>query len=130
MNQIENFSSPIVNFEIRNGILIAKYKAEILITLELAKNNVKDRIEFTKGKPYPILIKDYGVTQMEKEARTYLSSDEATNGINAAAFIIKSIFSLFLINFFVKISRPKIPIELFKTEDEALKWLEQYKSNS
>lgn len=130
MNQTEHFSSSIVNYEIANGILIASYKKGVFITLDLAMDNVKDRIKYTNDNQFPVLIKDYGVTRMDKDARVYLSSEDATKGIIAAAFVSGSVFSMFIINFFTKVNPPKMPVKAFSDELVALNWLSQFKSKT
>lgn len=126
----EKFSSQSVDLEIVNGVLIVAYKVGVPITLEIAKNSVKERIEFTAGRSYPVLIRDYGISVIEKEARSYFASTESTNGISAAAFVLKSIFSVFLGNFFIKIYPPNIPVKIFGGEEDAIKWLRQFTNNS
>ena len=85
------------------------------------------RIEFTNNTPYPLLIKDSGVVSMDKSARDYFSSDEGTKNVLAGALMLDSGFSRILGNFFLKVTKPKIPARIFTDEKEALEWLERYK---
>jgi hypothetical protein len=117
-----------VDWTIKNGVLIAEYKKGKPITLIDAKIQVANRKEFTKGVNYPILIKDYGVLVVEKKAREYLASAEATEGIIAAAMVLTNVFSTFLGNYFMKINPPKMPVKAFKDEKQASLWLQQYKA--
>lgn len=122
------FHTEHVNWELNDGILIAEYKKGEPITLLAAKIQVSNRKEFTKGKSYPILIKDYGVAVIEKDARTYLTSKEGTEGISAAAMVLTNSFSTFLGNYLIRLNPPEIPVKIFKTEHEAVAWLQQYKT--
>jgi hypothetical protein len=117
-----------VYWELREGILYAEYKKGAPINLLAAKIQVANRKEFTKGIKYPILIKDYGVAVIEKDARAYLTSQEGIDGIAAAAMVLTNVFSTFLGNYLIKINPPKMPVRIFKSEHEALAWLQQYKT--
>lgn len=116
-----------VNWEIKDGILIASYKQSTPITLLDAKIQVANRKEFTKGEGYPVLIKDYGVAVIEKKAREYFASQEGTEGILAAAMVLTNVFNTFLGNYFIKINPPKMPVKAFKSEADAVSWLQQYR---
>ena len=118
-----------VKFEIIEGILIATYKVKF-ITLKIAKSVVRLRKEFTKNKEYPALIKDYTTVKLEKEARAYLASNKGTEGIYSVAVLANSIYKRTLMNFFMKVLPPKMPVKLFSNEKEALLWLEEHKTRS
>ncbi len=119
-----------VLFEIVNNVCYMTYKDELKITLDNAKRIVSDRKKFTEGKNYAGIIFMTGLTSINREARMYLSSDEAITGINACAVVSDSGFNNFLANFFLRISfnKPKMPVKLFTSKAKALKWLEQYKT--
>lgn len=113
------------DFEIRDGLFFLTYKGKI--TLEVAKNVVNKRLEFTNGKPYPMLVQGIKVAAMEKEARDFFSTPKGIEGVKAGAIYVDSVFHSFLGNFFLKVSKPNIPAKIFNNKDKAIKWLEQYK---
>ena len=118
-----------VILELINGILMFTYKSEFELTLGIAQEIVKTRLEFTRGKMYPVLIKDDGLKGVTKEARDFLSSQEGVKGVKAGALLSSSFFNAFLGNFFLKITfkKPSIPARLFTDREVAIKWLEQFK---
>jgi len=116
-----------VHFELVDDILILTYNADLEITLDIAREVVRSRLEFTGSRAYPLLILDDGVKSMSKEARDYFSSDAGTEGVKAGAMLLKSVFSTFLVNFFLKVTQPKIPAKIFTEKAKAIEWLEQYK---
>ena len=109
--------------EIVDGILYATYKAGFNLTLKDVQHIVKERVSLLGGTSVPVLIIDAGVVSMDKAARDYLSSDEGTQGVKSAAIIESSFFSKMLINFFLKLTNPKIKVKAFNDKEEALKWL-------
>ena len=117
-----------VNLEINGEILIGTYKKGLKITLPIAKEIVASRLIFTSNTDMPALILNQGVVSMDKDARDFLSSKEGVRGLKAGAIVLDSPFASFLGNFFIKISKPKIPAKIFANKEDALKWLEQYLS--
>jgi hypothetical protein len=122
------FENEFVRFEVNDGILKGTFK-EGLVSLEIAKKIVAERLNFSNGKSYPLLITDVGLKSIKGEAREYLSTDEAIKGLKASAMVANNMFAKHLANFFVKISviKPKIPTKIFSNEKDALIWLEQFK---
>lgn len=110
-------------YEKSNGILIARYKPGFFVNLEVAKQIVAERIEFTGKEKVVVLIYDEGLTNVSREARLYLASKEANKYIKAGAIINKSPLTSVLGNFFIKLNKPVIPCKLFSNEANAIKWL-------
>ena len=121
------FENEYVRFEYTKGVLKGTYKDD-KVTIDIAKKIVQKRLEFTENKILPIMITEVGLKQIDKEARTYLSSEEAAEGLSASALISTSAFTRHLANFFLKIAvrRGKIPAKVFSNENEAIEWLQQY----
>ncbi len=120
-------NSKFVIFELENEILFANIKSKLKIDKNIAIEIVKTRMGFTEGKSYPQLIQDMGVISIDREAREYFSS-EGIMGITAGAFLLNSVFSKFLGNFYLKITRPPIPTKIFTDKAKALEWLGKFKS--
>ena len=116
-----------VHYKLTNDILFFTYKSGSKITLAIAKEIVKTRLEYINGTAYPTLIKDHGLVSLDKEARDFLSSPEGSLGVTAAALMVHSVFNTFLGNFFLKVTQPKIPAKIFTDQSKALEWLNTYK---
>lgn len=126
MESINNkLETPFVDFEIIDGILQLTYKEKI--TLEVAKKVVENRMAFTNGKSYPILVLGIKVAIFDKEARDYLSEGDGIKGVNAGAIVGDSVFHSYLGNFFLKVSKPKIPARLFTDKSAAIQWLKNFR---
>jgi len=120
---MKKFENSQIKMEIRDGILYATYKAGLKLTLDDVQNIVKERLVLLEGKALPVLIIDAGVVSMDKSARDFLSSEDGISGLKAAAIIENSLFSKMLINFFLKLTTPKLHVKAFSSQDEALNWL-------
>lgn len=118
--------SAYVHLCIQNGILVGTYKSGVHINLEIAHSIVETRKLFTGTRPMPSLIKSQGVVSMDKPAREYLASAEATAGLTASAILVQSAFSSFLGNFFLSVNKTNMPVKLFTDAAKAKQWLRQF----
>ena len=118
--------SPYVHLSVRNKILVGTYRSGIHISLETARSIVATRKLFTGNLPMPSLIKSQGVISMDKAAREYLASPEATEGLTASAILVHSAFSSFLGNFFLSVNKTSMPVKLFTDEAKAERWLRRF----
>lgn len=98
------------------------------IDITLAKEIVQKRLEVTEGKGVVVLVDDLGLKSVDRNARDYFSSDEGVKGILAGAFFVRSVFGMYLANFFLKISlnKAKFPTKVFSDEQEAIIWLKTF----
>ena len=111
---------------VQDEILIIAYKPGIQINQELAEEIVSCRLSFTQNKNMPAMIISQGVVSIDKPAREYLASSEATEGLAATAIIVNSPFSRFLGNFFLVVNKTKMPVKIFSNIPQAKKWLHQF----
>lgn len=118
--------TPYVYMELKDGVIIGHYKSNQIITLEKAKEIVAARYEYFEKKSYPVLIFDTGVKSMEKEARDFFATREGNLGITAGAIVVKSSFTMMMVNFLFQVSRPVIPCKIFTDEQKAMEWLKKY----
>jgi hypothetical protein len=113
---------------LENGIIHGIYLPNTIITLEVAKKCVEDRLKIANGKSYPSLVNLKNIAGEEKAARDYYSTGEGIKHLIAGAFIVDSYLPALLANIYLKINKPKVPARLFNHEENALKWLEPFKN--
>jgi hypothetical protein len=113
----------ICTIEIINEIAYIEFNKAIKIELEHAIEMVSIRKKATNNVPRLVIMDGSNIINVSKEARDYLSSEEATEGIIAGAFIVDSPLTKILGNFFLKISKPNKPSKLFTNREEAIEWL-------
>lgn len=115
-------------FSIRlvDGIVYVEWFYEY-ITYEFVDAGIKLRKEITEGKSYPMLSDIRKIKSGSREARQRLSDHDAGEGITAVAVLVNSKTHRILYNFFTSIYKDPAPTRLFTDEEEAFKWLSQYK---
>ena len=119
--------TPYVHYELHGDLMIGAYKKDLKINLDMAREIVKIRQELANYTPVVALIYNQGVVKMDKKAREFFASDDGVKGIIAAAIVVGSPFTTFLANFFVSVNKPKMPVRVFSSEADALKWLQKYR---
>jgi hypothetical protein len=114
-------------FWIQDGwLLCIQYNPGLVITLDAAIDCTKIRMELSNGVTRPMFTDARNAKDIDKEARDYLGK-HGTEYVKAGAFLIKSQLQLIVGNLFFAFNKPPVPSKLFMNEDEALRWLEQFK---
>ena len=122
--------TPLAHLELVDGILIVTYKHGISVNYDVAKQLIQMRLGFCEHNSYAVLIIDEGVLSMDKKARDLFSSREGTTNIIASALVLSTVYSKIIGNFFLKVTRPHIPVKIFNDKVLALEWLDQYKDKN
>jgi hypothetical protein len=123
----KQLDTPYVHYHLVDGVLIGTFKKGLKINLEIAKEIVKNRLALTGDGPFPSIIINMGVFSIDKKGRDYLASTEGIRGLNASAVVLDSPFGSLLGNFFIRVTKPKLPVKVFRTKAGALNWVEQFK---
>jgi hypothetical protein len=106
------------------NILIAEYLCEE-ITLPIARKMVEKRIEYTKGEAKKAIADLSRVKSGTREARMFLGSEQAQEGLLKVALLSNSLTQKLLINFYLGLTSNKIPMRMFSKKAFALKWLDE-----
>lgn len=113
-------------FLVEDKVLVVNYKEGLHITYDIAKQIVRDRLTFTKGRKMAVIIKSHGVVSIDKPAREFLASENGTVGLLATAIIVDSDYTRLLGNFFLFVNKTKIPVRIFSDIPKSVKWLQKY----
>lgn len=100
------------------------YKKDV-IDLETARQMVSDRLACFNGHTYPVLADVRNIRAVSKEARDYFAGPEGVKGISALAILTGGFLTVVTANLFMRFSRPPIPTKVFKTKEQAVRWLNQ-----
>lgn len=122
---LPEIETPYIKLWMEDGILFGKYAENLFIDLEIAKQVVHERIKFSKGISYPVIIDMKGVRSANKQAREYLAT-EGAKYVTAGALVVDSAVTRTLGNIFLTVNKPPLPTKLFTNEAEAKEWIKQY----
>jgi len=112
-------------FWVENGILFFEYKPNTILNLDVAKRVVADRIQFQNEKSYPVICDIKGIIDTDKPGRDYLAQSGSLL-TKAVALIVHQKVSITISNFYLKISKPTVPTQLFTNKEDAIDFLKKY----
>jgi hypothetical protein len=81
---------------------------------------------FCKKGKRPIVVDITNIKSVSKESRDIYASEEMGETISAAALIVGNPVSRIMGNFYIGINKTKIPVRMFTTTGEAIKWLKEF----
>ncbi|HEU4791809.1 MAG TPA: hypothetical protein VFS71_19145 [Flavobacterium sp.] len=119
------YENDYARFWIADGILFFLYKPDTIIDLKVAQCVVTDRIHFQNERSYPVLCDIRGVISTEKAGRDYLAQSGSIL-TQAVGLIVHEKVLLTISNFYLQVSKPSVPTQIFTKEDDALVYLKQF----
>jgi hypothetical protein len=112
-------------FEIKDGILFMERLTRIHFTLDSFKDLTMNRLAYTEGFSYPVIIFGKDMISMDKEAREYMSGEGCKNKLSRAFVVEKSQGKLQL-QFFIETNKQPIPVNIFDEMEPAIEWSKQF----
>ncbi|WP_367757340.1 hypothetical protein [Flavobacterium sp. WC2430] len=116
------YENDYARFWITDGILFFNYKPNTTINIKVAQCVVTDRIHFQNERSYPILCDVRGVVGTEKAGRDYLAQTGSILAV-AVGLIVHEQVMLAISTFYLEISKPSVPTQIFTKEEDALAYL-------
>jgi len=119
------YENEFARFWIANGILFFEYKPKTILNFRVAKSVVADRIMFQNEKAYPIFCDVRGVIDTEKAGRDYLAKSGSLL-TKAVGLLADEEVILTISNFYLQVSKPAVPTQIFTKKEDALLFLKEY----
>jgi hypothetical protein len=107
-----------------DGVARIRYTLGAVLTEAVARTAVAELGLLTNGERPPLLADIRKVKSLTREARKYL--DNVTDSFSALALLAGSPATQLMVNFFIGMSRPKVPTRMFTDEEKALIWLRRH----
>ncbi|WP_317896869.1 DUF7793 family protein [Aurantibacillus circumpalustris] len=117
----------IAYLEYENNIVYVRAKDDLVLEKRDLQLLMETAIEMAAGEKYYALIDTSGTGESTPEARDYYSDSEFSKYRYADAYIVNSLATRLIVNFFIKFNKPKVKSRMFGTVEEATKWLEGLK---
>lgn len=109
-------------FSLKEDILFITYKPNLTLNLKVAQLVVADRIRFQNEKSYLVLCDIRGIIHSEKAGRDYLAHTGSLL-IKAVSLLVNENVLLSMTTFYLQVSRPPVPTQIFTDEVRALAYL-------
>lgn len=109
-----------------SGICRTVVKKNGVIKLANARENSLAVGKISGDKLRPLLVDIREIKSIDKLARDHFSMHGRQPGVCAIGMLIRSPLSKVIGNFFLGISKPPVPTQLFNSEEKALDWLRKF----
>lgn len=86
---------------------------------------VTTAIEICNGKSTPLIMFIGEFSTFSKEAREFSANRENLGVITSIAYVLNNLGQRLIINFFIKVNKPTMPIKMFGHEKDAILWLKK-----
>jgi hypothetical protein len=107
-----------------DGIGRIRYAKGDVVSEDLAKTTIVELKVLGGGKPIPVLVDIRQMKSVSREARAIFGGPHAA--FSALALLADSPRTQVIANFFIALSHPKVPTQMFSDEEKALAWLRRH----
>ncbi len=90
------------------------------------QNLVETSLQMTENQKVPVLIFIGEFSSFSKKAREFTANPEKERATLAIAYVTNNMAHKLIINFLLKVNKPKKPISMFTNERDALSWLKSF----
>ena len=118
----ETYENVYAYYALKEDILFITYKPNLTLNFKVAQLVVADRIRFQNEKAYLVLCDIRGIVHSEKAGRDYLAHTGSLL-IKAVSLLVNESVLLYMTTFYLQVSRPPVPTQIFTNEVGALAYL-------
>ena len=123
MKELEN---DFIKFWIENGILHSQFKKSTDGSLENIKEMIDLRNQISDGKKQYWCYDFNGIKSYDKNARDYAEKN-GQELLYGCAAVLNSHITKFILNTFMILKKPAVPLKGFTNQNDAINWLNELK---
>lgn len=109
-----------------DGIVEVTYNEGITIDVALQEVLLKEFWKICGDKKRCFLFSAFDYVTVTNEARKNAITIEDTTPVKATAIVTDSVAYKLIAKFYIKVNKPKSPLNIFSNKDEAIAWLKQF----
>jgi hypothetical protein len=113
-------------YEIKDGIMFIQRLERVQYGLDEIRGNIEERLKFTEGNAYPVVIFGQDMISMDKPSREFLAGEGSRNTLSRA-FVVDKPQARLQLHFFLKTREQPVPTEIFNSLEEAIEWSKQFR---
>ena len=110
---------------LKNGVVVIEIDDYVTVEVDDIREIVRMQGELTGHKKLPVVTAPSEFTSISKEARHFMSGNDAAKYTSADAFIIRSLAQKILADFYLRFQNPVVPTKVFRNKEEAIEWAAQ-----
>ena len=105
MEPSQGFKAKYAYYSIEDGILNTSWHSNLVVTLDIAKEMVEERILFCNGETMPTLVDIRGLASIDTISRKYLASERCLSNVSAGAILTGSLISKLAGNIYITVDK-------------------------
>lgn len=126
---VKEVENDFIKFMIEDGILFSQFKTTSIGTLEDIKAIINLRHEISAGEKQYWCYDFSGMKTFDKDARDY-ADKYGQDYLHACAVILNSHITKFIVNTFILLKKPAVPLKGFSKKEDAVNWLKELKKKN
>ncbi len=126
---IKEAENDFIKFWIEDDILYSQFKGQTIGTLENVKAIIDLRHEVSAGEKQYWCYDFGGIKTFDKVARDYADKN-GQDYLHACAVILNSHITKFILNTFIILKNPEVPLKGFTNKRDAVHWLNELKKKN
>ena len=123
------FENEYVKYWIKDGVIHVQYKDNLVMTVAIAKQIVRDRLAYCEGINYLGLADIRMLKHVDHDAMRFMASKEAYEGVSKVAIYSNSTMSKWLFNIWTLFDKPVKPTKYFTDLGAAYLYLKEISAN-
>lgn len=124
--QANSLENDYARFWIKDGILYNEQKIPIRVDKTIMADLIKLRTNISNGQNQYWCMDGRNIKSVDEEAMNYAEKHGQEN-LNCTAVLVNSHLTKFMFNTYLKLNKPKFPMRIFNSKEEAVKWLLEIK---
>ncbi len=108
------------------GILVIRQKDNVLVEKEDFEASMDYYRSFFRGHKFPNLLLLGNFTEFDQEVMEFNAPIHQNHLFSAQAIVLKALPHRLAVNYYLKKFPSTYPRKVFSTEEEAMRWLEQF----
>lgn len=120
----EVIETRVVTLQVKDNVFVVRYKDNVVADLDEVKEIYTYHNQLVHGKTLRVMLNFGKYTSLTKEAREYAQNVKIP--AIAEAMVVSNLAQRLIMNFYTMYRKIDNPLKVFKTEEEAFKFLEKY----
>jgi hypothetical protein len=108
---------------LRPDSIVQMNGTDFFYTIKEIKELHQSALKLTNNKKFMMMVVSTSGSNIDGEARRFMSSPEINRDVIAKAYVVKTFSQRFVLNFIINIHGMPVPARFFNDIDEAVIWL-------
>ena len=121
MSEVEN---DYVKFWLHDGLLFSKHKKTTSMGLKEVKETIELRHQISNNRSQYWCMDINHLIFASNEAHDYIDKN-GQDLVQACAVVVNSFLAKFIVDVFMNVKKPRVPMKIFSSEERGVKWLKE-----